>query len=181
MKLLSLLLGGMTVLMIFLTSCTYQEQPQPTDTPELDDLSKYCRTTFEETGKCPEDKCAIGCGGDDPSDVGGCPVGCDRKSCTAFEAENCPLESCQIMTNCKGEEVCYSQFSVGPPECGGIGSYTQDVACCEGLVKRCGIVLKDGSCDTNSGGYNNFPQCIPCGNGICDQFENKCSCPEDCK
>jgi len=28
--------------------------------------------------------------------------------------------------------------------------------------------------------HQNFPVCIPCGNGTCDRNENRCNCPEDC-
>ena len=144
-------------------------------------LAKYCRTTFEQTGKCPEDKCETGCGLGGQFNEGGCPIGCNPKPCIAFTSETCPLESCQIITNCKGEEICYYKLLGQPPECGGISYYGQDVACCDGLVKRCGLVLADGSCDNTQGGYNNLPHCLPCGNSVCDQFENICSCPEDCK
>lgn len=162
---------AVSFILFFPTKLTYKES----------DLSKYCKTVFEETGKCPEDKCEIGCGSGGPFDVGGCPIACNPKPCVAFDFDNCPLESCHIMTDCKGKEICYYKLSGEPPECGGTSYYGQDVACCEGLIKRCGRVLEDGSCDTNSGGYNNLPHCIPCGNKICDQFENRCSCPEDCQ
>ncbi len=101
------------------------------------DLSEYCRTEFEATGKCPEDKCEIGCGTGGALDIGGCPVGCNPKPCSAFEAEKCPLENCQIMENCKGEKVCYFKFAPKPPKCGEEGYYGQDVPCCEGLRKKC--------------------------------------------
>jgi hypothetical protein len=26
-----------------------------------------------------------------------------------------------------------------------------------------------------------LPICIPCGDGVCTNFENHCNCPEDCK
>ena len=162
---------AVSFVLFFPTKLTYKE----------DDLSKSCGTIFEETGKCPEDKCEIGCGGGGPFDVGGCPMACYLKPCNAFTSKNCPLESCRIMTNCEGQEVCYYKSVGEPPECGVSSYYGQDVACCEGLIKRCGEVLEDGSCDSTLGGYDDLPWCLPCGNGVCDQFENKCSCPEDCK
>jgi hypothetical protein len=138
-----------------------------------------CQKIFQETGNCPTDRCETCCGGDGTGV--GCAAACCEKMCTAFQAENCPQDYCTIMINCEGKEVCYNKLSGEIPTCGPASYYGQDVECCEGLVKRCGIVLPDGSCDTAQGGYQDFPWCLPCGNGICDQFENKCSCPEDCK
>ena len=160
--------------------------------PHETELTKYCRETFELSGICPEDTCMIsGIGYDRGEGAGAGGEGvsfsrmCIPKPCFVFDAESCPLERCQVMTNCKGEEVCYDQFTADPPACGGISYYGQDVACCEGLIKKCGGILNDGSCDMASGGYNggynNFPWCLPCGNGVCEEpYENRCSCPEDC-
>jgi len=143
-----------------------------------------CHEIFRKTGNCPEDKCDRCFGGPgftiDGTVVEG-PIDCCEKSCQDFQAENCPQDYCRIMINCEGKEVCYNKLPGEIPTCGPISYYGQDVACCEGLVKRCGIVLSDGSCDTTKGGYQDLPWCLPCGNGICDQFENKCNCPEDCK
>jgi hypothetical protein len=138
----------------------------------------YCHEIFRETRNCPTDRCETCCGGDGTGF--GCAAACCEKMCTTFQAENCPQDYCTIMINCEGKEICYNKLSEEIPTCGPASYYGQDVACCEGLVKRCGIVSSDGSCDITKGGYQDFPWCLPCGNGVCDQFENKCSCPEDC-
>lgn len=54
--------------------------------------------------------------------------------------------------------------------------------CCAGLrpVKPLGPnrSYPDGPCILTSA-ISAFV-CLPCGNGICDSYENSCSCPEDC-
>ena len=48
--------------------------------------------------------------------------------------------------------------------------------CCEGLD---GVGVFDivwGRCEPLFGGY----YCVDCGNGICEEPEDKCNCPEDC-
>lgn len=66
-------------------------------------------------------------------------------------------------------------------DCGDVAYAGQDVACCEGLVRRCGIEFLDGTCDMEGqDSVYNLPICIPCGDGLCGQFENRCNCPEDC-
>jgi len=54
----------------------------------------------------------------------------------------------------------------------------EDIPCCDGLVE---IALAEydeteGMCIAANCGQ----VCRPCGNGICDDNENQCSCPEDC-
>jgi hypothetical protein len=48
-----------------------------------------------------------------------------------------------------------------------------DVPCCPGLtaVKYCDF---KGTC------YDDFSYCLPCGNGVCDELENKDNCAIDC-
>lgn len=159
--------------LLILASCSKNEESE---------LSKYCRTVFKQTGKCPEDKCEIGCGPVSIFDRGGCPAACNPKSCSEFNFENCPLETCQTMTNCKGEKVCSSKFIGNPPKCGKEGYYGQDVPCCEGLEKRCDF-------------SDSFPICMPpasrnekwlqelCeeSNGIWKEFPNSGNfCQDEC-
>ncbi len=48
--------------------------------------------------------------------------------------------------------------------------------CCPGLRPSSDAVeTKDGCAVVTCGSV-----CLPCGNGICDDNENRCSCPEDC-
>jgi len=51
--------------------------------------------------------------------------------------------------------------------------------CCAGLT-GIGTSAPDGSsiCHEMIGGY---PICSDCGNGICEEWENSCNCPADCK
>jgi|GEM_PF-3538422 len=52
----------------------------------------------------------------------------------------------------------------------------EDIPCCEGL-EEVPLALKEGDqCIAATCGSI----CRPCGNGICDDNENECSCPEDC-
>ncbi|MBI4009957.1 MAG: hypothetical protein HY361_02060, partial [Candidatus Aenigmarchaeota archaeon] len=166
-------------------------------------LTKYCRIAFEETGKCPEDKCIIGCGSGGMFDRGGCRAECYPKSCSQFSPENCTLESCQILLNCKGESVCNSKPAGKPPKCGDEGYYDQDVPCCEGLEKRCGfadsfpICRKPASrnekwlqeiCEDSGGVWKEFPnsgnfcqdECYKPENARCTRFTSiGCDCGID--
>lgn len=50
--------------------------------------------------------------------------------------------------------------------------------CCEGLDSAGGTILSsEGECELIGGGYG---FCTDCGNGVCDEWEDKCSCEEDC-
>ena len=90
----------------------------------------------------------------------------------------CPTDHCQIMISCNGKKICYAQIKSESLKCGGLAYAGQDVSCCEGLVKRCGVEFFEGTCSPYS--KNSIPVCLPCGNGICNEFENRCNCPEDC-
>ena len=49
-------------------------------------------------------------------------------------------------------------------------------------IEHLEVVFFDGSCDlVGKSSVYAVPICIPCGNGICNQFETHCNCPEDCK
>lgn len=152
----------------------------PMEAPgEIADLREYCNMFFAKHRKCPNDLCNIGC-------LGGllyenCPVTCSPKPCHELPVGQCPSESCQIVEDCDGEPVCYEQMNPDSPACGGMAYAGQDVPCCEGFVKRCGVEFFDGTCDMKpEKSVHSIPMCLPCGNGICNQFENACNCPEDC-
>ena len=54
---------------------------------------------------------------------------------------------------------------------------TINIPCCPGL-KEVGLCFdENGKCICADCGFI----CLPCGNGICDDKENKCNCPEDCQ
>jgi hypothetical protein len=53
----------------------------------------------------------------------------------------------------------------------------QDIPCCSGLsAVPLAIIEEDGTCIAALCGTI----CVPCGNGVCDERENKCNCPTDC-
>ena len=101
--------------------------------------------------------------------------------CQSLSADECPGDRCDVRTNCAGERVCDVQHSAPALACGSIGSYGDSVECCPGLSRRCGSIAPDGSCDA-AVSWNPwaYPECLPCGDGICQRAENRCSCPEDC-
>jgi len=142
-------------------------------------LSEYCSNVYFLKGKCPKKLCNLNC---IDINVGrACALKCVPKECFQIDAKYCP-EECQIMKGCDGKDICYDKIDEDPPECGGLAYAGESVACCKGFVKRCGIEFFDGSCDMEgSFSIDSIPICLPCGNGICNQFENRCNCPEDCK
>lgn len=50
--------------------------------------------------------------------------------------------------------------------------------CCEGLKEIPAYYESEEVCVLGLGGAN---ICSDCGNNICETWENKCNCPEDCK
>ena len=143
------------------------------------DLQKYCLSSFEKNGVCPTDMCRFVC--IEGSLDQGCPLTCGAKDCLELSAKDCPLETCQLLDGCqKDQKVCYPKIEENESECGGV-AYTGQKSCCEGFIKRCGIEFFDGTCDMiGAKSTSSIPMCLPCGNGICNQFENRCNCPEDC-
>ena len=145
-----------------------------------EDVGKLsCSDFFAKHRKCPQDYCRIGCFGGGFSE--GCPLVCEPLPCFEIEPEYCPKEECQILKGCNGKDVCYTKFDETGLTCGDVSYSGQTLECCEGLTKRCGIEFLGGECDME-GSYTmeSVSMCIPCGNGICNQFENACNCPEDC-
>jgi len=169
------LLGGLVSPILFAQEQTVTQQESPKAVPAID-----CPKTFQETGQCPREQCKYGCF--IPSEDGlGCYMACIDKPCLELKVAECPTHRCEIMTSCENQKVCYPKLKEKPAVCGSIGYMGQDVPCCEGLLKRCGVEFFDGSCDMyGRNSIHTVPTCIPCGNGICDQFENSCNCAEDC-
>jgi hypothetical protein len=144
-------------------------------------LSTYCSEVYRDSGMCPAQQCRLACN-QEGAIWDGCALGCFPKLCVELSASDCPLEECQILKGCAEKDVCYPKVDDPSLSCGEIAYTGQNVACCEGLVKRCGLEFFDGSCDmTAAKSLDGVPVCIPCGNGICNQFENRCNCPEDCQ
>ena len=140
-----------------------------------EDFSQYCRTAMQEQGECPQMLCERVERKDKPGQYACRPKPCDR-----IAVNHCPQNFCAKMVNCRGEEICHFQM-FDPPQCGNVSYAGQDVPCCEGLVRRCGTAFLDDTCDMfGDNSEYSLPICIPCGNGICNNFENVCNCPEDC-
>lgn len=142
-------------------------------------LAQRCLLAYQETGNCPPNICRFVCLGGRFYE--GCPLTCQPKSCLEISAKDCPQQECQVIPGCEEKkDICYPPTAVGLSDCGQV-SYSGKETCCEGLVKRCGVEFFDGSCDMiGKNTWASAPSCLPCGNGICNQFENRCNCPEDC-
>ena len=101
--------------------------------------------------------------------------------CQGLSADECPVDRCDVRTNCAGERVCDVRRSAPVLACESIASDGDGAECCPGLIRRCGSIAPDGSCDaTVSWNSWAYPQCLPCGDGMCQRAENRCNCPEDC-
>ncbi len=152
------------------------EAAEESDEPEFVNCYQY----YQETETCPKEQCNLGClGGIIYED---CEIGCEPKPCFEIPLEHCPTSVCQIQEGCEGVDVCFPQNDYAPPRCGDLAYSGSDVECCPGYVKRCGIEFFDGTCDmAGRDSIYGVPICLPCGNGICNQFENACNCPEDCR
>jgi len=163
-----LFIGALVIVLLLLSRPIYSFQG-----------SHYCFDAYAKDGQCPEEVCQFGCSGG--INYKGCKMNCIPKTCVLIEPENCPEERCQILKGCEEKDVCYPKFTEDPPECGETAYPGQAVECCEGFVKRCGLEFFDGTCDMKGvQSVYSVPICIPCGNGICNQFEDRCNCPEDC-
>jgi len=152
---------------------------QAIDSAEEKSFAAYCSEEMTKNGTCPDALCRSVCA--DGSKKEDCPKACVPQDCTGIPTDKCPQQYCAVMTNCSEEEVCHYKMEGEPAKCGDLAYAGQDVACCPGLVQRCGIEFLDGNCDMEGrNSVYDLPICIPCGNDICDQFENRCNCPEDC-
>jgi len=142
-------------------------------------LFTYCFGKYQQEGICPEDSCKLYCLSEEARTE--CEQACLPKECTQIPIKKCPLDFCAVLQNCSGERVCHDRQRGAIPKCGDVAYSGQDVACCAGLVRRCGVQFFEGHCDMEGkGSIYSLPICIPCGNGICEQFEDRCNCPEDC-
>jgi len=52
--------------------------------------------------------------------------------------------------------------------------------CCEGLDALVPVCMTNGECNVNDETCAGATTCADCGNGICADYENKCTCPDDC-
>jgi len=140
----------------------------------------YCFDSYQHQGKCPENICELTCAKDKKGGACASKV-CLPVECPKIDADHCPAQFCQKMVNCSDDEICNYPMVGEKAQCGDLAYAGQDVDCCRGLVRRCGIQFIDGSCDMEGkDSVYELPICIPCGDGVCGQFENRCNCPEDC-
>lgn len=138
----------------------------------------FCLESYLTNKSCPEKTCELRCIHNTPD----CVQMCLPKECTKIPAKDCPLKYCEVMTDCSDEKICHYKMTGEKPECGNLAYAGQDAECCDGLIKRCGVAFLDGRCDMEGkNSVYNLPICIPCGDGVCGQFEDRCNCPEDCQ
>ncbi len=145
-------------------------------------FADFCAGAFKDKGKCPPAICRLECRrGETVPPEEDCEKICVPRECAEIPAGRCPKKYCALMTDCSDQQICRDQMTGEGAECGDVAYAGQDVDCCPGLVRRCGYEFIDGTCDME--GKNSvyqLPICVPCGNGICDNFEDRCNCPEDC-
>ncbi len=103
--------------------------------------------------------------------------------CESHSEKNCPTDRCQLLKTCSQQLSCIPKLNAQRKDnCEPEGSYAQGFECCPGLARRCGKIESNGECNMEAGGYMDlYPECVACGNGTCDFWENRCNCPEDCK
>ncbi|QSQ12289.1 hypothetical protein [Myxococcus landrumensis] len=102
--------------------------------------------------------------------------------CEGMPVERCGKypQDCEVAVYCDGTRFCRSQELYPSLEtCAGEGILGASVACCAGLVARCGVPSGGETCNLQKGDESE-PVCIRCGDGVCGPFEQACNCPEDC-
>ncbi len=141
----------------------------------------YCAGAYQKGSGCPPAACQLQCA--DGSKTPECAMACVPRECKTISVDSCPKDFCSIVVDCSEQKNCLPKIPEDQvPECGPLAYSAQDVNCCKGLVKRCGFDYLDGKCNMQGKGtVYRFPICIPCGDGVCTNFENHCNCPEDCK
>ncbi len=161
------------ILATFIVTPIHAEEKAEDQTPVIN-----CWEYYEKTKVCPKQVCDFGC-------LGGvyfkdCEMTCEPKPCFEIEPGQCPTDRCQLLVGCEAKAVCYP-LNDFQPSCGDLAYAGSDAPCCRSMIKRCGVEFFDGTCDM-AARYSMFsvPICLPCGNGVCNQFENACNCPEDC-
>jgi len=62
--------------------------------------------------------------------------------------------------------------------CKKAGEHVLVSKCCEGLEKIPPAYAYDDNCEIDMAGWTHI--CSDCGSGICESWESKCNCPQDC-
>ncbi|MBR9702361.1 hypothetical protein GOV13_05570 [Candidatus Pacearchaeota archaeon] len=116
---------------------------------------------------------------EDNNNCGGAPI------CAPCGNGNCENEYNEDKCNCP--EDCDVENTLCVVE-GGILLPNDGQSCCGDLDTRWNYnVLEDGSCESiqkpsvSGKGFVHQGICIRCGNGKCEEGENGCNCPEDCR
>ncbi|WP_338873222.1 hypothetical protein [Myxococcus stipitatus] len=125
----------------------------------------------------------------DPRSPQRLPPGPDKRQapadvwCEGLSVERCGAypQDCEVGVYCDGVRFCRARAEFPSQEtCAGEGILGASVACCPGLVPRCGEPRGEGgTCDSQKGEVSE-PVCVRCGDGVCGPFEQACNCPEDC-
>ncbi|MBZ4395057.1 hypothetical protein [Myxococcus sp. AS-1-15] len=104
--------------------------------------------------------------------------------CEGLSVERCDdfPKDCELAAYCDGVRFCRTQpMYPNKAECAEEGVLGASVACCPGLVPRCGALEHHVGprCDPIEG-TTLESVCVRCGDGVCGKFEQVCNCPEDC-
>jgi len=113
-----------------------------------------------------------------------CPADChwDAGACAAAGGscqplgQGCPEQAPEALAwSCAAGEICCLQ----PEICLAAGRTARGVEleCCEGLAPVPLVVGVGEGCVEQEGAS----VCTACGDGVCDPWENACSCPDDCR
>lgn len=151
------------------------EQMQPVDCSSLSVDGAECL----DEPQCATDCCDASGTGDAISPCG--DVCCVERRCAEIPPGDCPSGRCRLVRGCDEELRCVPAYPGPLPDCGKVTTSNPELACCEGLTRRCGQLSSAGICDHEEGmGSGNTAICIACGDGTCEEVENTCNCPEDC-
>jgi len=152
------------LLILFILGCSSQNNP------EIAPLTKNCTGQGDilgESGKCCSGLIKIECS---KLVDGKCEKCNDNIYCSSCGDNICdPGETiCNCPKDCTPEKACVPMNEALAL------NITQK--CCANLNKtQCKIKLDDGSCSECEGFV-----CTLCGDGICNDTENSCNCPQDC-
>ncbi len=168
------------VLLLIITACAQANNVRTDCRSDADCQSGVCNLMKADNGVCAAEPCIPGertttnhffCNIEKewqqsklPGDSCTYDYECFRQSC--FMNPSCELADIPAVT-CT-DNVCVSEFQLNECEQQGMKKILQkdqfNADCFESLAQR---VLPT--------------VCAPCGNGICDDVESRCNCPEDCK
>jgi len=93
------------------------------------------------------------------------------------EGEECEEDSdCEVEEQCTKDCICKEPQEC-VPEGGSVAVIPGSPSCCEGLVRISPArITSNGQCNMLVGSA----LCSDCGNGTCEEWENKCNCEKDC-